>query len=274
MVDANLEVKGFDARTGAKRFHRILGGRQTFPWGVPWLTEDGAIALVRLPDGKAAAWEVATEKRLATIDHLYSFDRSRLVVVRRPGGPFELVDVETGQKRALRGTESAEFLVLAPTAQNLAIVRKPDELAIWDLATDQPRRRRQGIQTGWSAATISHDATILAAGALSGLIQLWDVTTLELLDTLPGHSDLIFDLDFSPDGKVLASVSADGVVKLWDVAARSELLTLRGGFRPWSSLRFSPDGRTLAFRADTEGKGTIYLISTALPEGLTAEEGP
>ena len=135
------------------------------------------------------------------------------------------------------------------------------------------RQRRSGTGGGWRPASFSPDATILATAATTphGLIQLWDVNTLELLDSLPGHSADVSDLDFSPDGSVLASVSGDGVVRLWDVAARVELLALRGPFQPQPNIRFAPDGRTLAFRATADGKGWVYLLTTTLPVDLDAE---
>ena len=128
-------------------------------------------------------------------------------------------------------------------AQVVAL-RTGDELAIWDMATNRSRRTRPGIQAEWSVATFSPDATILATGITTprGVIQLWDVNALELLDDLPGHVGNVGDLNFSPDGRVLASSSGDGVVKLWDVAARVELLTLRGPFRPLTAIRFGPMG--------------------------------
>ena len=78
------------------------------------------------------------------------------------------------------------------------------------------------------------------------MIQLWDVATLELRETLLGHSDAIRSLTFSPDGKTLVSDSKDGTVKLWDVTVGAELLTLPEPFQgALIGVRFAPDGRTL-----------------------------
>jgi WD40 repeat protein len=272
-VDATVEVNGFDPKTGAKRFHRVLERGQEVLGLL--LARDGALALVIRPDKSATAWEVTTGSRLATIDHFASghLGGSGLVAVRPPGRPFEQLDLATGQRRDLKGTEYYGELAAALEAQILAL-QTADELAIWDLATNQLRRTRRGVRTGPRGATFSPDATVLATGSTEprGVIQLWDVNTLELLDSLPGHSALIEELDFSPDGRVLASLDRDGIVKLWDVVARAELLTLRP-FHALSSIRFTPDGRTLAFRAAADGKGWIYLLGTALPEDLASEEG-
>jgi WD40 repeat protein len=275
-VGASLEVSGFDPQTGGQRFDRLVDQDQnSYAWHS--LTENGAIAIFARKDRTATAWEVATGKRLATIDHFHAFDRSRVVYVRRPGEPIEVVDVVFGERRALRGSEPYDFVASAPAA-DLVALRSGDALAIWELSTSRMRPARRGVGTAWSVAKFSPDATVLAVGESSprhGPIQLWDVNTLELIDSLPGHSAVVVDLDFSPDGSVLASLTRNGVVKLWDVAARVELLTLQGLINPCPAIRFSPDGRTLAFRSPaTDNKGFVSLLSTALPEDVTSEEGP
>jgi WD40 repeat protein/serine/threonine protein kinase len=275
--DASLEVSGFDPKTGAKRFERVFERGQKASGS--WLSEDGAIAIFFGPDERGtalegAAWKVASETRLRTIDHMQYFDRSRLVYVHRFGEPIEVVDVVTGRRRILGGSEFADA-VASSLAFQLVALRTRDEVAVWDLAANHVRRSRSGISSQWSAAGFSPDAAILATGAREprGLIQLWDVNTLELLDSLPGHLADVADLDFSPDGSVLASLSSDGIVKLWDVRARVELLTLRCPLHAYPALRFAPDGRTLAFRASADSKASIYLLQTALPEDLASHEG-
>ena len=44
---------------------------------------------------------------------------------------------------------------------------------------------------------------------------------------LPGHSDYVFSLAFSPDGKTLVSISGDKTLRLWD----TEPLRLRSQVR-------------------------------------------
>ena len=47
------------------------------------------------------------------------------------------------------------------------------------------------------------------------LVRLWDVATGEELVRLPGHSDYVYSLAFSPDGKTLVSSSGDTTLRLW-----------------------------------------------------------
>ena len=95
----------------------------------------------------------------------------------------------------------------------------------------------------WSVS-FSPDGTRLATGAANGIVQLLDVATREIIDTLDAHTDDVKSVSFSPDGTLLASGSLDGTVKLWDVAKRETIATLPAG--AVSSVSFSPDGTRLA----------------------------
>ncbi|KAL4744344.1 hypothetical protein BDW72DRAFT_188744 [Aspergillus terricola var. indicus] len=66
------------------------------------------------------------------------------------------------------------------------------------------------------------------------------------LQTLTGHSKLIFSVAFCPDGSTLASGSFDHTIKLWDAKTGKELQTVMGHLQSVSSVAFSSDGLTLA----------------------------
>ena len=75
----------------------------------------------------------------------------------------------------------------------------------------------------------SPDGKTLAMASREGNVQLWDVATGKLLETLKGHSSAVMAVVFSPDGRTLASGSSDQTVRLWNVETRRELMQLDPG---------------------------------------------
>jgi serine/threonine protein kinase len=68
--------------------------------------------------------------------------------------------------------------------------------------------------------------------------------------TLTRHTDLIYELTFSPDGKTLVSVSGDATAQVHRVRDGALLHTLRGNSGRVMSVAFSPDGTNLVTGAD------------------------
>jgi WD40 repeat protein len=57
--------------------------------------------------------------------------------------------------------------------------------------------------------------SVLASGSWDNTIRLWDIDSGKCLNTLSGHSGVIYSTAFSPDGQILVSGSADTSVKIW-----------------------------------------------------------
>jgi serine/threonine protein kinase/WD40 repeat protein len=127
------------------------------------------------------------------------------------------------------------FVFLADGAFQFFDVTKPD------LA---PKRiESHGIVGGFD---VSPDCRLAAAAYEDGRVQLWDIATLQPLETLKGFLTGAHSAAFSPDGKRLAAGSnSREAVKLWDTETRQEVLTLSGEGSLFYAIRFSPDGRYL-----------------------------
>ena len=65
-------------------------------------------------------------------------------------------------------------------------------------------------------SVFSPDDTLLILSLMGGGIQLRDVTTGKVLNTLDGHAGAPNVFSFSPDGKTLMSAGDDGTILLWD----------------------------------------------------------
>jgi WD40 repeat protein len=99
---------------------------------------------------------------------------------------------------------------------------------------------------------------------------------------LPGHTEAVYGLDFTPDGKALASAGYDGRVFIWDTDDARELRKITdpnaaatgfwGPRAPLPVVRFRPGGGYLAYT--TWGRRVELLGWGARPAGLPALEGP
>jgi WD40 repeat protein len=67
----------------------------------------------------------------------------------------------------------------------------------------------------------------LASGGDDQIIRLWDVAKGELIRTLPGHTNRVWGVHFSPASPTLVSGSADGAIKVWDIYTGACLHTWR-----------------------------------------------
>lgn len=65
-------------------------------------------------------------------------------------------------------------------------------------------------------------------------------------NTIPGHSDAILHVAFSPDGKSLVTGSGDTTVRLWDVFTSTPKKTMKGHSNWVLAVAFSPDGKHVA----------------------------
>jgi WD40 repeat protein len=79
-----------------------------------------------------------------------------------------------------------------------------------------------------------------------GVIQVIDVETGAVRETLRQPGRTLENLTFSRDGRWLASASFNGAVCLWDWPTRTLHATLTSHAGPVVSLAFSPDGSRLA----------------------------
>ena len=75
-------------------------------------------------------------------------------------------------------------------------------------------------------------------------VRLWDLQTGAELHRMDGHTDMVWDVAFTPDGRSVLSASADKTLILWDVETGAEIRRFEGHVEPIISLALSPDGTT------------------------------
>ena len=88
------------------------------------------------------------------------------------------------------------------------------------------------------------------------MVRLWDAEDGAQIDALPGPSNDVRRVIFSPDGKTLAATGVEVTddrttmesLYLWDVATLTEIAVIKTAERKcWQTASFSPDSHTLAY---------------------------
>lgn len=94
--------------------------------------------------------------------------------------------------------------------------------------------------------TWSPDGQTLAIGCGDNSIRLLDIKTATFQDEiLTGHSDWVWNLQYSPDGTLLASNSRDKTICLWNTTTWDiqEIIEVEGWVWRPQSLAWSPDSK-------------------------------
>ena len=216
----------------------------------------------------------------------WSADGKRLAVANQDSPRIQLWDLPEGKQGKqlsppdLKGDSRQTIFSLAflPEGKLLASAGADRAIRLWDLESAKESKQIGGIEysvipddgkeikrekkSGGStqalySLAISGDGRHLAAAGLERVIRVWEISSGNLVATLPGHSRFVTGLAFSPDSKRLASCDHGGDLRLWDLAATKSSFAAR---IPASaqSLAYSPDGALLAVAG---GDSKVHLVS-------------
>lgn len=154
------------------------------------------------------------------------------------------------------GGHQARINFVAFTRDGKYLVSAGDDkvIRVWDLASGKTVRTIRGQNSDGDegkifAAALSPDERYLAVGGWldaspNAVIRVHDLQTGDVVALLPGHTNVVISLAFSPDGRYLASGSGDKTVRVWDITARKSVV-LPGHRASVCAVAFSPDGQWL-----------------------------
>ena len=168
-------------------------------------------------------------------------------------GPIFVWDAATGEEIVSQRLHTNPVLGIAfsPDGAALHSVAVDGTEGTIDLASGEgstvPRYPNVGL-TGIAIAADGSTAYALIDGTIH--IRAADATASSADTVLSGHSDIIWDLDFSPDGTRLVSGSRDGKVFIWDVAQGQSLKEITGHTATDALLMFLQTNFALRVRDD------------------------
>lgn len=95
---------------------------------------------------------------------------------------------------------------------------------------------------------VNKNNQIFAYGSNDSTIQIWNVTSNQMVTTLNGNSFLVYDFLWSKDAKYLLCACSDQKIRRWDIINKK--LEILGTKKTWHNskvlaLALSPDGKTL-----------------------------
>jgi len=214
------------------------------------LSPDSRLLAAGYEDGRVVLWDVERKviqrvlpgHQRRTTSVAFSADGSLLASATADEVKFW--DVQKGTEVALLPDAALKMqAVFSPSQPLLAGRNEEGDIELWDFVF-RTRLRVLSVRGKALRVAFSPDGKLIAASD-DNTICVWDVST-GLIRTLPGHSEAVWALAFSPDHRILASGSVDRTIRLWDLETGSLLATLNGHDRQVYAVDFSPDGRVLA----------------------------
>jgi WD40 repeat protein/predicted Ser/Thr protein kinase len=142
-----------------------------------------------------------------------------------------VMDVETLRDTAILPLGALQALSVAwsPDGEQLATTARDNVLRLWTRDGRQLKSVPRTISL-WSAA-FSPDGQRIAVGTWHRTIEIYDASTMTLMDTLRGIAGLVTQVIWHPTEPLILASSADGVLRLWDVDDRRAIFS----FEPASS---------------------------------------
>jgi WD40 repeat protein len=221
--DGQGNVRVFSASTGERQLGPVRL-HEGIVWGLAF-SEDGSMLASGGEDGHVQVIDAFTGGALTSPDpageqiDAVLFADGRLLA----GGADGTIRIWSGA--ALEGElgphrGGVTAMALSPHGV-LAVADRSGLVRIWSL--DDQSQVGQALaaddNTIWGLAW-SADGAVLATASADEAVQLWEVSTRELIGSLSPHPGGATGVGFLGDGSTLATTSAAGVVRLWDLGAQ------------------------------------------------------
>ena len=167
---------------------------------------------------------------------------------RGGGGPLFLYDAGTRSNRLLVDAAAGRVRCVSLAADRQHLLAGTYDGRLWWIDLNAPASPRKLVElppTLFTAATVTDDAEMIAAGTSAGSICLCDPSTGTSRVLSPERQSGVADLHFSRDRKWLASAHNDGSVHLWDLTSETALPDFARHGDVARAVAFLPDGERI-----------------------------
>jgi WD40 repeat protein len=254
------------------RVLQVLGqGRRGDEWAESaQFSRDGRLVLTAGDDGTAKVWKASSGAPLATLgrsgdtalyDAALSPDGRTVAAAGQAaagGGP--VIRLWRWRQREVvmkRGgfADRADAVAFSPSGSLLAGAAE-GAVRVWSVGNGALVALLRGRGELTSVA-FDPSGELLAAGASTGAVWLWDARSEKRVARLTGHSDTVTAVGFSADGRYLVTAGHDGLAKVWTVPGGDLVTVLRTRASELESAAFAPRGRSVAV-AGTGGRAMVF----------------
>ncbi|MEM7534361.1 MAG: WD40 repeat domain-containing protein, partial [Chloroflexota bacterium] len=141
----------------------------------------------------------------------------------------------------------------SPDGQHIAVASSVD-LRLYDVKSGElgePLTKNAMRSARWSP-----DGDRLASVSRDNVIDVWDISTEEIVFSLHGHSGVVHRIHWSPDGSELVSCGNDGTLIVWDMSTGELLTNIDDQKYSIRDVSWSPDGQHIAYGS---AEGLVYV---------------
>lgn len=162
---------------------------------------------------------------------------------------FAEIDVKSGKKRMSKKNSHTAFTetCIYSSGDDLILTSswRDNTLSIWK--SSNLKKQIDLKEVCWiDNALFSKKGDLVFSGGHDNLIKVWDVATGNMIYSLAGHEDWVYDLCLSADEKTIYSAGFDKVIKVWNAETRKNTATLKGHSEGVVCLDISTDNKWLA----------------------------
>ncbi|MBD2044151.1 caspase family protein [Coleofasciculus sp. FACHB-64] len=175
-----------------------------------------------------------------------------------------VIDKVRESNRLQEHQDAVNSVSFSPDGKTIASASLDQTVKLWRVEGGTPQTLSGHTKGVWRVRYSPSEGNMIASGSIDHTVRLWKADNGEFLRPLIGHTDVVYDLSFSPDSKRIATASWDGTIKIWDTATGKELKTLEnlGEQDKINSLDFAGTGQTLASGGYKDGSVKLWDLNT------------